>query len=298
MIRCTTTYQRRLWRGWLLCAVLWTHQALPAAESGSKHLTSSPRAPEMVLAQRHINGDALPDTLIGVSVGKLYLPTAIRWGRDETASVSQPVRQTEFLYPDWDGLSGSFSVLRYNPEDTLSDMIWHLRGTTTAAEAASRSCVIFGQSCLDRMRYVDIAAMQDIQTQPYCAARLIEGETLVDGRRRDLSERKSYLMKRMQLPIDIAADREAELPGVDFRLFPNPASSRVRLSARNLPAGSYSIQVVAVDGTSHMERVVEIGGDSEVDCELNLERLPSGFYIVELRRSEQRVGALTMVVAR
>ena len=279
-----------------------------------------------VLGVFHLNPDCHRDTIIGrIDQALRWRPFSIRWGRDrsDTGAWSRgsdsldpcftripdalKARESIFAYPDWRRFGLSLSVQPIN-QDTLSDLVFYLWGAvsdTSAARDSVRPVVVFGQRGLDTLDTIRLSSIPSFSTSPFIAMELRVGSEIAGGRARDPSRRSSYKVNRIRLDIDPpdTTDDPRGAPHVlatspEARLYPNPGSTTTSLLGRNLPAGLYTVEVVATNGAIMLRYDETIGDEGFVLRPVDLRRLSSGLYIVRLTSRDRFVETYPISVTR
>lgn len=217
------------------------------------------------------------------------------------------MRESIIAYPDWRRFGLSLSVQPIN-EDTLSDLVFYLWGAvrdTNAARDSVRPFVVFGQHGLDTLDTIHVNAIISFSTSPFIGMELRIGSEIMGARVRDPSRRSSYKVNRIRLDVGRqdttesprGAPRAADRPP-EVRLYPNPGSTTTNLLGRELPAGSYTVEVVATNGAIVLRYDETIGENGFVLRPVDLRRIASGLYIVRLLSSDRFVGTYPISVTR
>lgn len=257
-------------------------------------------ADEEALFIGQLNADRSSDTIYGrLTSGAHYRPTHIAWGNSQ--SITTAARTTEFIYPDWDLAGVSISVSSLN-RDTLSDMVFYLWGRARSGEMAqtrSAALVICGSPRADTLVTIDLGRVITARENLAGSYQITTGTHLVDPAIRDYSGVESYVRLPLTLsppdrPLPDVAAPEAGLPQV--RLQPNPADDNVKINASGLTPGPCSVVTVDLEGRQIRSEPGKIGGDGRLLMSLNLEGLPSGYYIVRIESGERAGVSLPLLV--
>jgi hypothetical protein len=295
--------------------------------------TAHPR--EVVLFVGHLDFDCIPDTVTGwQGEGRHFLPHAIKWGRPrvilqrDSASdridtllpdsaclgaipLGKRVAVTTILYPSWERLNGSVAFQRMNP-DSLNDMLlylWGSAGDSAERHDTLRPILVFGQQGLDTLAELDLGAVAAFQASPFFAMELRKGSELVEPAVRDLSGTISYVLAPIALNF---GDREHDsltelppLPGdsvpaqpIRVVVYPNPIGATAQLRVDSLPAGDYTVDVVAVNGLLYMSMTMTVPEGGPGLETLDLHALPVGYYVLRIRDAIRVFGIYPIVVAR
>jgi len=274
----------------------------------------------------HLNPDCHRDTIIGrIDQGHRWRPWSIRWGRDRSDSTGSArgvdsldpcftripdalrVRESIIAYPEWRRFGLSLSVQPIN-EDSLADLVFYLWGAvrdTSAARDSVRPVVVFGQHGLDTLDTIRLSSITSFSTSPFIAMELRVGSEIAGGRARDPSRRSSYRVNRIRLDVGRpdTTDDPRGAPHVsatppEVRVYPNPGSTTTHLLGRDLPAGLYTVEVVATNGGIMLRYDEAIGDEGFVLRPVDLRRLSSGLYIVRLTSRDRFVGTYPISVTR
>ena len=296
----------------------------------------------------HFNPDCVPDTLIGFYQQDLRVrPAFLCWGvafdstgtplcdsgtYDARMRASTLRDTTRIEYPDWDRMRVNVSILRFNTNDTLSDLIFWTRGTARAvvtqdglelrdsAEIAptdsvvfvdtARSLVIFGQIALSAREYVKLKNVRGAQSSPFAAMQLGYAVDLIEPKRRDHSGKLSWKMKRLTQRVDTAQVEDStsapppgplasvQDPDISARVYPNPAIYSTNIDVRPLPSGTYTVELIAADGDVVESYELELVEEGHVLETLDLTLLSSGHYFVRVRSGNKSFGDFPIIVVR
>lgn len=251
----------------------------------------------------------------------VYLPTRIRWGvSSDTSDMpgcrsktprKKRVKQTMITYNGCEIFGGSVAFQSING-DSLADIIIHLqakfRGTPNISH---HSFAIFGQHALDSIPVIHIGSIGRFQVQPYFAMELVRDSELRSPGARDLSGRTSYVLETIDLNLN---EQDSTLPpptGPDtaalagigesssdshdqdngyidntlravMRVYPNPTGNTLRIEAAGLPLGTYTIDVLSVNGETEMRQEVTIDEGAGFRCTLDVSHLAHGYYVVRI----------------
>jgi hypothetical protein len=204
-------------------------------------------------------------------------------------------------YPDWRDLRGSLSSIKFNPEDTLSDLMFAIRGSVEAGDSfqsVSKVIVLFGQSGLDTLATIVLGAIDAVQFEPFIAMELRKGSEVTNEKRRDISGRKSFEVQRSGLPArhaDTTKPQHSVAASV-LRVYPNPTGIAAQVEGAAIPAGTYSVEIVAVNGEVSERRDVVVKESGDLLETLDVQQLPTGYYIVRLHQGSKPLGVFPIVV--
>lgn len=265
------------------------------------------QAQPTVIYVGHLNQDQYADTVTGKIYGGAFtrLPDMIIWGKDHInpqPPVGPPI--THFIYPSYPHFAGSVSFLELNPNDTLADMLFFLWGqndTNGVQPDTGRAVAIFGQTALSAMPVIDFRQIQSgFQATPFFAQDVELGRHLTEPAVRDLSDIESYRL----LPIDVKVQGTPPPPivthvddSVEVRIYPNPSIYTATIEAA-LPAGNYTARVVAVNGQVYEEQSINLDNSGTLWRSIDVSRLVSGHYVIQLMRSGQTVGSYPFIIKR
>ncbi|MCK5136521.1 MAG: T9SS type A sorting domain-containing protein [Bacteroidales bacterium] len=87
----------------------------------------------------------------------------------------------------------------------------------------------------------------------------------------------------IRLEMDPKAGLTSELSAAGFRLYPNPASSRLIVEPHHVQPGPLEMKVISTDGQLHWHRTFYYAGHPVT---LNTEALPEGLYILRINSAE------------
>lgn len=297
----------------LLSLLLFAIVVVPCRAGGTPDDAPTRR---VILHIGHFNSDCYPDTVLGRQVGVQFLPVRLLWGQYDSASSNscsgtgsrsdrrRSLDETTFEYPDWSNLSGAVSFQRLNM-DTLDDMmitLWGTYGAGTAARDTGTMFVIFGQKKLARTSTITLGNLQSSRATPVRAKRLELESDLTDGRVRDLSGVRSYILHKSDFDQDDTTSQGLEalssVADAWVRVYPNPAVYSTVLEARRVPAGEYRVVVAGASGQSEIERSVLVDQSGELFRSLDLAALPSGYYVVQIYRKSVLFASYPIVLVK
>lgn len=277
-------------------------------------------APPTVLFVGHLNTDCYPDTVCGYANGpRTYLPDVIVWGQ-AVAERPQPcdkdgthgghpkearlLPKTSFVYPGWRELRGSVAFEQYNSNDSITDVILYLWGKSPhTGKDTSRALVVYGQLALDTLPVLMIGEIAtQLQSTPFFAMDMRIGREFVAPDVRDISGRISYELPRVNFPLqeDKPPHPLTQAPVLKQQatvsVYPNPAELWTRLESSPLEQGDYTITVMAVNGRVYHTQSVTVAVEGQIERELNLNNLPSGYYVVQLHREGELISSYPIVI--
>lgn len=275
-----------------------------------------------ILFTGHLNWDCYQDTVYGKRVGqRAWLPEKIVWGKTDIHH-SQPCdgdttygghpagaprfSVTDFVYPAWQE-GGSVSFEQYNTNDSLVDMLFYLWGTASTSSTVQdtgRALVLYGQLALDTVKTIYIGTIDSaMQSTPFFASDLDIDEELVNPAVRDMGGIRSYELLRQNFPVHSSGPPHLPVsPGelldekARVTVYPNPAELWAHLQSEPLEAGEYTITVMAVNGREYHRQTVRLLATQQVERELDLNGLPSGYYVVRLHRDGRVISSYPIVI--
>lgn len=263
----------------------------------------------------HLNNDCYEDRVYGRVMGaaQTWLPEIILWGRPDSlasgcpdSSLAPAITATQFVYPAWHHFAGTVSFTQVNHNDTRTDMLLFLWGSTDSAATepdTGRALVVFGQQALAELEVIDLNLVAaGFQSEPFFAMDVQEGAGLSEPAIRDLSDVESYRLD----PLNIAVGEQPEPPhplvtsvrdSVEVRIYPNPSLYAATIEAV-LPAGAYTARVVGVNGQVYDEQRFVLEQDGTLWRGIDVSRLTSGYYVVQLVRETGVVGVYPFIIRR
>lgn len=280
--------------------------------------------PAPILFTGHLNWDCYQDTVYGKRVGqRAWLPDKIIWGKtdihhaqpcdsDTTYGGHPPgaprFSVTDFVYPTWQE-GGSVSFEQYNTNDSLTDMLlflWGTASTSSTVQDTGRALVLYGQLALDTVKTIYVGNIDSaMQTTPFFASDLDIDEELVNPAVRDMGNIRSYELLRQNFPVHSSGPPHLPItPGetlaeqASVTVYPNPAELWAHLQSEPLDAGEYTITVMAVNGREYHRQSVHLLATQQVERELDLSGLPSGYYMVRLHRDGRMISSYPIVIVR
>lgn len=285
-----------------------------------------------VLHIGYVNTDCVQDTVYGLLDQKLrWTPRFICWGvlydsaglpvcdvsrRDSSIARSRQVDTTYFVFPNWRNLSCAFSIERHNANDTLDDLVFWLRGVDSLPRRGlvdtGAAVLVFGQSALETHATLDLSGVGDFRSQPFYAMQLGKSRELINPKKREsLSRGKSWELVRVDKDV-LKKEREdtTESPAPQFvssveteagytaRVFPNPAFYTTSVEVKPLPAGTYTVTVIAVNGEEVYRAEETLLSEGEVFQTIDLARLASGHYVLRITTPDRLIGSYPVIVVR
>lgn len=286
----------------------------------------STRATFGILAIKHFNFDSIKDTLIGrIDRQYHFVPYAIHWGRgaaDTTqegdsqrvdtnalAPIADSLRVTEtrIYYPQWTNFTAKCAVFTVN-EDSLSDIVVHMWGKfedSTGTKDTLRSLVIFGQHGLDTLQGVNFDSMEVMQAEPFFAMQLRTGIDLVSPSLRDPTGMVSYILNPIKVNVKRKKQKALDVPvysppttGISIRIFPNPTATTTNLFIENVPAGEYTVEIVAVNGQRVFQKGLILSDQGTSERTIQLDEVPSGYFFLRLVNNRLIVASYPLIIVR
>ena len=253
-----------------------------------------------ILFVGRLDRDAWADTVVGIPTGDLrMLATAIHWGAPYSSNDGrEDARRTRLLYPDWPRLEGSCAVEDVN-NDGVDDLL--LFFGDAGASDSSRAIALLGQEALRTITAIELASIRSpMQRHPFVAVDVGSVDLLVERAQRELSGVPSYRWGHVAVRTHDTAAAIAPPPILAewMALYPNPASAAATLEARRLAPGSYTVELVDMEGTIHHERRLHVERERSLSSTLDLSDQPPGLYLVRIRRAGELVASYPVVVVR
>ncbi len=264
------------------------------------------------------------DRLIGAwcSQQAAYIPCEIRWDYPCNGTVTDPVYEfctTNILYPDWEKLSISFSLLDLGLCSCHEEFVFALSGELDG-EKQNRIIVVFTEylSHVDAINLGDILTnlnQEHVYTSPYLpesylATELVTSGTyrqLVEPEHRDYTGKLSYrVLHHDELPPPLIApettsdvsDSPADFESTVVKVYPNPVSADLRIEAQKIPPGSYTIELFSSEGSLHQSRTINVNASGKFMQYFDLSLIPAGYYTARLYTARQFFGAYPVVIVR
>lgn len=301
----------------LLWACLFTAVGTAVALPDSLDVADSTGSFETVFHIGHFDFDCVPDTLIGFVVAPSFqvLPRRIHWGHDTalycgTSSIHTDV--TYFVYPDWEEISGGLTVIQYNQQDSLADILFFYGGkidTGTSRRDTAVSIAIFGQDQIGEIDSIPLTLTDTLQESPFVALELLRHSRLLDSLHVDYTGYPSYELPVVSL--DLTGD--TTLPTIVLlssvhdtyqerkllsEVYPNPAAATTTIRVRPLPPGKYLIEALAGDGDRAFQQEILVGASEELFAPLDFSALPSGYYQIIVRSEHHILSTHSVAVVR
>ncbi len=287
---------------------------LPSAAAGNNHLSP--------IYIKHLNFDCWPDTVYARHAGLAARPSHIAWGRRPRGlspcekgksplipkyPAARRKLRTELSFPEWQGFQVKTAVLNINPAlDTLSDLVliyWgRARNSKGRMQDTSRMLCIPGQNGLDTIARFDFKELgPGLQTAPFFAVELSRGSSIVQPKRRSMGGDTSFVV--LDLDVDVLrrrAEREEPPPvfAAEVRVFPNPVINLVRVEARAVPSGSYTVELVAVNGLVLQSHSARSNDDGHLLHLLKLDQVTTGYYVVRIRSAGALIGQYPIAIVK
>lgn len=255
-----------------------------------------------VLFTGDLNRDSYADTVLGGVYGGAFtrLPERVIWGKDPVHPQPNGLSVTMFKYPAYPGLAGSVSFLQLNPGDTVTDMLfflWWKNNTATTEPDTGRGLAVFGQTALSTVPVIDFnQILPGFQTHPFFAQEVQSDIHLTEPKVRDLSDVESYLLAPFNIPGAPPIVTHVE-DSIEVRIYPNPSLYTTTIEAA-LPAGSYTAKLIGVSGEVFEEQTVHLESNGTLWRSIDVSRLVSGYYVVQLLREGTPVGSYPFLIKR
>ncbi len=316
---------------WFLALpLLFGAVSLSAQEESS---TYDPFNNPAVMHIGYLNPDCVQDTVYGLLHRNLqWIPEYICWGNafdsagvslcqeggyDSTITAAEVRDTTRIEAPVWGRYSCALSVDRYNVNDTLDDLIFWIKGIDTVLGSRSErlphdtacALVVFGQSGLETRERIELNAIKTFQNGPFYAMHLGVNTELINPKRRDNTRKTSWELKRVNRSVERAEQEDTtETPPpqtasveaweYEGRVWPNPTIYTTNVEIMPLPAGTYSVEVIAVNGARVWTSELEIAEEGKVFETVDLSGLPSGHYVLRVSTREKSFGVYPIIVVR
>lgn len=292
----------------LLSMVLLASPAFLAAMPDSLSVPDSTGSYETILFTGHLDFDCVPDTVIGYAKAPTFriLPRRIVWGQDTALDCGTLTFHEDvswFAYPDWEELWGSVSILTYNTQDSISDILLTYGGkvdTGSARRDTATTIVLFGQDHIADRDSIPLGLTDTMQMSPFFAMKVIPASRLIDSSLTDYTGFPSYVLPLISLDVtddtdDTATQSILLLTSVNdpererslmSEIYPNPISQTTTIRARPLPPGTYRVEAVSTGGEIVFSTKVDVGSSGELFAPLDLSGLSSGYYQILIRSGE------------
>jgi hypothetical protein len=257
-----------------------------------------------VLFVARLDFDCLYDTVHGSEAGPMgFRVDCVRFGHGmDTCHVQIPGEPDTliFHYPGWKDLRAAVTLLDVN-SDGRDDIVLDYSGQGGDGDTA-RGIVVLGQSALRKVGGIDLETIgRGLQSNPVVTADFHDIVLLSDPRRRDFSGTVSHRWERVALAAHEppAGASEHLAPAIWSRIFPNPAVFATTVELTRIPAGQYSVSLTGLDGVARIETTINVMSEGSLLERLNLDVVPSGYYLVIVRHaSGSHVGSWPVIVER
>ncbi|MCB0713803.1 MAG: T9SS type A sorting domain-containing protein [Ignavibacteriae bacterium] len=250
---------------------------------------------------------------------------------DSTVRFADVVDTTWIEAPNWGRYSCAVSIDKYNVNDTLNDLIFWIKGidTVTGQQGAriphdtARALVVFGQSKLETKGKIELDKIRNFQTGPFNAMALGVNTELVNPKKRDNTRKTSWELKRVNRAVGEEEDTtgstiallDAAVDGVQgsgegilatgetgeafaARVWPNPTIYTTHLEVAPLPAGTYTVEVLGVNGAAVWHAEIWLEQEGEVFETVDVSHLPSGHYILRIYTPVRSFGTYPVIVVK
>lgn len=332
-----------------LLLLLTVAGSLPLSAQSDTNSTNMPAlfSQPVIMFVGHFNPDCIEDTLVGFYQRDLKVrPSLLLWGRlydasgdpicdsaryDRRLRTDRVQDTTRIEYPDWGDLQVNVAILRYNTNDTLSDLLFWTRGKARGVRTRQgvelrdssevrrgdsvvfvdtvRSLVVFGQIGLSRLQELKLKQIKGAQSTPFAAMQLGYAIDLIEPKQREHSGRVSWMLRKVSQVVDSTEQEDStntpppalssvEEAGVTARIYPNPAIYSAHIDVRPLPAGRYTVDLVAADGSVVSSYHLELEREGYALETLDLSRFPSGHYFVRIRSADRSWGDFPIIIVR
>jgi len=292
----------------------------------------------VLITVARLNPDCYPDTVLGVLEipSMTSLPTRIRWGqppavhdrdsgrqkshgngdaaRDSCSDgidAKRKLRETAIIYPDWKDFTASVAFQQLN-DDAMPDILFYLRGKVEVdgeLRDTLRPLVLYGQYGLDTMMLLNLTDVPAFQSEPFFASELYFGRDFTNDKQRDMRDSVSWELLRTKVNVRSRDTTKTDGQIVDgrqqyggdppaFAVHPNPSQEVASVEAEQLPAGTWTVEVVGVNGAVYHRQEVVMDEPGNVLRTLDVRRLANGYYVLRVRNTQGIVGTYPIVVKR
>lgn len=246
--------------------------------------------------------DDHPDTVLGRPTADLrMLATAIHWGAPYSSSGDhEELRRTTLRYPTWRGLAGSFAVVDVNA-DAIDDLVLFFNAERPASRDSTRAIALLGSDALHGVAEIALDEVGRTNPRmPFVAIDIESAALLGDRRVRENSGAPSYRWGSIALRASDSIGPASAPPTLSewMALYPNPASVAATLEARRLGPGDYTVDLIDIDGTIHLERRIVLQQEQSLTSTIDVSDHPPGLYLVRVRRAGELVASYPVVVVR
>ena len=272
---------------------------------------------ETVITVGHFDFDCVEDTLIGYASPPEFgvLPDRIHWGMDSAlycGTVGTHEDVTHLVYPDWDNLRGTVTVMNYN-QDSLPDIVFYCQGEvgdSSDVRDTALSIVVFGQDDLVGFDSLVLSLTDTLQETPFYALELIKESRFIDENIDTYTGLTSYEMPTIFLdvteepappPVIFLSSVESKGREQELRseLWPNPTSQETTIRLHPLPPGaSCRIEIVGSDGRMIFSESITVNSSGELFKPIDLGPMPSGYYHLIVRSDTEILTTHSLAVIK
>jgi hypothetical protein len=232
----------------------------------------------------HLNNDEHSDAIYCKKINSEdFMPFYILWGQDYSDSTTTNLF-TEITYPDWDEVTGNYSVFKYD-NDTIFDIALFYKGkkiNNNNIVEYDRAYVIFGYDDLKNIRTINMSEIDQYEDSLFISR--VFSDKIKDGKSRDNSRRKSYILEKFN------NNRNARIPNAEanilidgnlkLNIYPNPAKDNLNIEI----SGKAKCDIILNIFTSQSSLVYSSGllkkEQSDLIHKVNLRNFTSGIYLV------------------
>ncbi len=271
-----------------------------------------------ILGIGHYNDDLVQDTIIGASSSNFkHKPRFIYWGNDSTSSIpdSLKVSYTEIVYhTDWYNLIVATN-LDYMNNDTIMDIGLFMGGNVVdtnitvgdSLRARVKKVLIFGQSGLDTIPFINVFDIDTFQVEPFTAMQMRFGHELINPNYRELNNSISYEFKTIDLDLTdpnitapplIRSNIELKENEYELNFFPNPVREIANIEIKGFPLGNYKLRIYDELASVVLEKSIRITSRAFFKDKYNISKLPSGAYYLFIEGESRKIGPVKFIIIK